>query len=111
MRLSAVRQFAMSLPEVTEQPHFHFGSFRVRGRIFVTMPPGDNHIHVFVPESNREEGPAVYPEFLEKLFWGGKVVGVKVTLAKAQPAVVKRYIRVAWEAKAPKALRSQVAKA
>src|SRR5262245_48448852 len=101
----------MSLPEVTEEPHFDFGSLRVRGRIFVTMPPGDTHVHLFVSEANREEGPAMYPEFLEKLFWGGKVVGVKVTLAKAQPAVVKRYIREAWEARAPKALLSQVKKA
>jgi hypothetical protein len=107
MKLSAVRQFAMSLPEVTEQPHFDFGSFRVRGKIFVTMPPGDRLVHVFVPESMREEGPAMYPEFLERLSWGEKVVGVRITLAEARPAVVKRHIRAAWEAKAPKSLLSQ----
>jgi len=37
--LAEARRLALSLPEVTEQPHFDMASFRVRGKIFVTVPP------------------------------------------------------------------------
>lgn len=42
------RRFALSLPEATEEPHFDKASFRVRGRIFATVPPDGQHLHVFV---------------------------------------------------------------
>ena len=101
---AAIRKFALSLPEAVEQPHFEYDSFRVRGKIFVTVPPEQEHIHVFVTEPQRDQALAMYPEFTEKLLWGGKVVGVRVSLASASPAAVKELVRQAWEAKAPKAL-------
>lgn len=97
MKLEAVRTAALALPETTEEPHHDFGSFRVRGRIFVTIPPDNEHIHVFVNEPDRELALAAYPEFTGKLLWGGKVVGVRVALAKAKPAVVKTLVRQAYE--------------
>ena len=99
MKLETVRAAAMALPETTEEPHHHFGSFRVRGKIFVTIPPDNEHIHVFVNEQDRELALAAYPEFTEKLLWGGKVVGVRVSLARATPAVVKAMVRQAYEHK------------
>ena len=105
MNFAAVRKYAMSLPEVTEQPHHHFGSFRVRGKIFVTVPPEQDHIHIFVAESQREQALAMYPEFVEKLLWGGKVVGVRVALAPAPAEVTKRLISQAWQLKAPKGVQ------
>ena len=103
MKLDAVRTAALALPETTEEPHHNFGSFRVRGKIFVTVPPDNAHIHVFVNEQDREFALAAYPDFTEKLLWGGKVVGVRVVLAKAKPAVVKAMIRQAYEHKSAKA--------
>ena len=104
MRFTTVRSYALTLPEVTEEPHHHFGSFRVRGKIFVTMPPDHEHIHVFVSEPEREQAIAMYPTFAEKLLWGGKVVGVRLALAPAPSSIVKFLVRRAWENKAPKAL-------
>jgi hypothetical protein len=104
MKLAAVRTFALALPEVTEQPHFNYSSFRVRGMIFVTVPPDEENIHVFVPEAAREQALALYPTFTEKLLWGGKVVGLRIALATATPTAVKTLVRQAWTAKAPKAL-------
>ena len=52
MKLAQVRRFAMSLPDVTEEPHFNYTSFRVGGRIFATVPPEGEHLHVFVEGSN-----------------------------------------------------------
>jgi len=34
VKLIDARRLAMSLPEVTEEPHFEYTSFRVRGKIF-----------------------------------------------------------------------------
>ena len=104
MKLAAVRVLAFSLPEVTEEPHHQFGSFRVRGKIFITMPPDQQHIHVFVSEEHREQALALYPEFAEKLLWGGKVVGLRVSLIGAKASAIKLLVRQAWEYKAPKAL-------
>lgn len=105
MKIDQVRRFARSLPEVTEEPHFHYASFRVRGKIFATVPPEGGHLHVFVAEEERELALAVDPEFLEKLRWGERVVGLRVTLAKAKPSVVTRLLAQAWTRKAPKSIR------
>src|SRR5215468_6627134 len=102
MKVSEVRRYALSLPEVTEEPHFEYSSFRVRGKIFVTVPPPGERIHVFVGEDLREPALAMHPQFLEKLWWGKKVVGLRVTLGDADTDVVKQLVRCAWEAKAPK---------
>jgi len=104
MKIAQVRQCALALPHATEEPHFEYSSFRVRGRIFVTVPPDEKHIHVFVGEPDREMALALHPGFLEKLIWGGKVRGLRVLLSKASPAVVSRLVRAAWVHKAPKRL-------
>ena len=106
MKLAPVRKLALSLPEVTEAPHFDYASFRVRGKIFLTVPPGDEFLHVFVSEALREPALAMYPEFLEKLTWGKRVVGLRVTLGQATPGGVKGLVSQAWEAKAPASLRA-----
>ena len=102
MKFSTVRTFAMSLPDVSEEPHHDYGAFRVKGKIFVTVPPGEEFIHVFIPEERREEVLALHAGFAEKLLWGGKVVGVRVQLAAAETPVVKQLIEEAWAHKAPK---------
>jgi hypothetical protein len=104
MQFATLRKFALSLPEVTEEPHHNFGSFRVRSKIFVTVPPGAEHVHVFVSEQQREQALAVYPHFAARLIWGGKVVGLRVHLPTAEPTAVKRLVHQAWQHKAPKAL-------
>ena len=108
MKIAQVRNYAMSLPEVTEEPHFHYTSFRVKSKIFVTVPPEETHIHVFVTDEEREMALALYPEFVEKLLWGGKVVGVRVELAKAKADVVKQLVKQAWLRKAPKRLAASI---
>jgi hypothetical protein len=43
VRLETARRFALSLPE---ESHFEKSSFRVRGKIFATVPHGGKHLHV-----------------------------------------------------------------
>ena len=107
MNLAQVRLHAKSLQDVTEEPHHQFSSFRVKGKIFVTIPPDEEHIHVFVSETDREQALALYPEFVEKLLWGGKAVGLRIALAAAKPAVVKALVTKAWISKAPEASRKR----
>ena len=97
MKLETVRKFALSLADVTEQPHHAYGSWRVRGKIFVTIPPAGEAVHLFVAEDDREQALAMYPEWTEKLLWGSKVVGLRVLLAAAAPASVKALVRKAYE--------------
>ena len=109
MKLAQVRRHALSMLEVTEEPHFEKSSFRVRGKIFITVPADGKHLHVFVAERAREMVIAMYPEFLEELTWGGKVVGLRVHLARATPTVIKHLVSQAWADKAPKSLLRQAA--
>jgi hypothetical protein len=102
--LDRVRRHALSLPETAEQPHFAYTSFRVRGKIFATAPPDGQHLHVFVDEQQREFALAVHSAFVEKLWWGGKVAGLRVDLAKADAKAVDELVRQAWARKAPKSL-------
>ena len=104
MKVAQVRRYALSLPDATEEPHFEYSSFRVRGKIFVTVPSDEKHVYVFVDDEERERALAVYSSFLEKLVWGGKVCGLRVSLSKALPGAVNSLIRAAWARKAPKRL-------
>lgn len=108
MKISEVRRFALSLPEVTEEPHHHLSSFRVGGKIFTTIPPEESHVHIFVEDAERERMTAMSPGAYEKLWWGKKVVGLKVTVSKAKAADVEELLRSAWLRKAPKMLIRQL---
>jgi hypothetical protein len=104
MKIDDLRQYALSLPDATEEPHFDYSSFRVRGKIFVTVPPDEKHIHVFLPDEDREQALALHQAFAEKLVWGGKTRGLRILMSKASPTAVRRLVRLAWLHKAPKRL-------
>jgi hypothetical protein len=106
VKFPAVRKYALSLPEATEEPHFDYTSFRVRGKIFVTAPPEEEHIHVFVGPEHRQAFLAMHPQFLAELPWGKRIIGLRIALAAAEPTVVKQLISFAWLAKAPKSLHA-----
>ena len=104
MKIDAVRRFALSLPEATEEPHFDLSSFRVKGKIFATVPPEEKYLHVFVDGEELELMPAVRPKAYEKLFWGKRVAYLRVTLAAAKADEVEALLRSAWRRRAPKKL-------
>lgn len=102
MKAATALRYALSLRGVTEEPHFHYSSLRVCGKIFLTVPPGGQYLRVFLGEEYRESALAMYSDFMEILTWGKKAVGLRVELAGAKPAVVRALIFEAWRAKAPK---------
>jgi hypothetical protein len=104
MKLADARRIALSLPEATEEPHFDLASFRVKGKIFATVPPEEKYLHVFVDGPVLDVLPAAQPKAYEKLFWGKRLAGLRVTLAAAKAADVEELLRSAWRRRAPKKL-------
>ncbi len=77
MELEEARRFALSLPETTEEPHFDKVSFRVRGKIFATVPPDEEHLHVLVDEDEARAAVAEDSNAFEELWWGKRLTGVR----------------------------------
>ena len=107
MKLEEARRFALSLPETTEEPHFDMQSFRVRGRIFATVPPDGEHLHIFVEEHSTRAAVAEDPPAYEERWWGKRLAGVRVTLSAADPQRVCELLEEAWQKRAPKRLHGQ----
>lgn len=102
MDVTQARQFALSLPETTEEPHFDKASFRVRGKIFATVPPDGEHLHAFVDEDTTRAAVAEDPRAFAELWWGKRLVGVRVHLPAAEAAAVHELLEDAWRRKAPR---------
>ena len=102
MRIDQARRFALSLPEATEQPHFEKSSFRVRNKIFATVPPSGQYLHVFVDEHETRASVAEDPSVFEELWWGKRLSGVRVSLRPADPQRVFELLEEAWRRKAPR---------
>jgi hypothetical protein len=103
MDIEAVRKIALRFPEAVEQEHFGNPSFRVRGRIFATVPD-DTHLNVMIAPFDVDAVVSAEPESCAELLWGKEVRGVRVSLPKASPTMVEELLRVAWKRKAPKRL-------
>lgn len=106
LRLSTLRRWALALPGTVEAPHHQLGSFRVGGRIFASFDLQGQHLRLFVDEDQRQRALALYPGFVDKLLWGGKVVGLQLALADATPAAARSLLQQAWHDKADKAARA-----
>ena len=109
MRIDTARRFALGLPEVTEEPHFDLGSWRVRGKILATLPPGGKVLHVYADPEEVRALVEAQPEAYEEIVWGQRVVPnmVRVVLARADRAQVCELLEEAWRQKAPKRLVAQ----
>lgn len=106
--LEQVRRFALSLPEATEEPHFDMSSFRVRGKIFATVPPGGAHLHVFVDEHEVTASVTENPSAFEPLRWGQRIRGLRINLAASPAGRTQELIEESWRRKAPSGLVSRL---
>lgn len=101
---AGVRKLALAFPEATEQPHHDMTSFRVRGKIFATMPPEGARLHVFLSEPAVASYCAEFPAAVEELWWGKKLSGCRVILRSADRALVREMLAESWRRRAPKSL-------
>ena len=108
MRLDTARRFCLSLPETTEEPHFEKSSFRVKGKIFATVPEGGKQVHVFVGVDEAKALVEEDPVAFEEIRWGkDDSPWVRVHLAKADRVHVLELLEEAWRQKVPpKVLRA-----
>src|SRR3954453_4848146 len=102
--ISRLRKAALALPETTEQPHFDLVSWRVRDRIFATIPNEPRRLRIFVEETEVAEMVAADPAAYVAVRWGKRVAGVEANLSAADVADVVALLESAWRRKAPKRL-------
>jgi hypothetical protein len=103
MTLDEIRRMALALPEVIEQEHWGNPSFRIRGRIFATVPDAE-HLNVMIDPFDVEAVVRDDPDTCEELRWGKEIRGVRVSLNKAGSTMVETLLETAWRRKAPKRL-------
>ena len=74
-------------------------SFRVRGKIFATVPPDDEHLHVFVDETEVHAAVAEDPAAFEPLLWGQRQRGLRIRIAEL--------LEESWRRRAPARLAAE----
>ena len=105
MKLAAVRRLALSLPEASEEDHWGRPSFRIRGRIFATVPDA-RHLNVMIDPFDVDAAVRLDPASCEPLWWGKELRGVRISLPVVAPDMVRDLLTSAYRRKAPKSLRS-----
>jgi hypothetical protein len=98
-----VRALALAWPETTEEDHFGRPSFRVRGRIFATVPDSE-HLNVMIDPLDVDGAVKEDPAACEPLMWGKQLRGVRVRLRVAEPEMVRVLLAAAWRRRALRAL-------
>ena len=91
--------------EATEESHHGKPSFRVRKKIFATVPES-GYLNVMLGVDDTEFAVSADPAAYEKLHWGKQLAGVRLKLRAADRHFVQTLLREAWKLKAPKKLLS-----
>ncbi len=104
--LREVRRMALSLPEANEEDHHGMPSFRIRKKIFATVP-SDEHVHVMLGAEETDMAVSADPDAIEELWWGKRLSGVRVTLAAVDRELLAELLREAWRRRAPRKLVNQ----
>ena len=79
-------------------------SFRVRGKIFATVPPGGAYLHVFVDDLEVAASVAENPAAFEPLRWGQRLRGLRINLSASPAGRLQELIEESWRRKAPRRL-------
>jgi hypothetical protein len=102
-----VRALALSLPEAVEQPHFDRASFRVRGKIFATLPPGGELVVLLrLPAEIKESLQQSDSRAIVSLGAWERPGVIQLAIGRMEPAKLADLVRLAWREAAPKRLRA-----
>jgi hypothetical protein len=101
MTIEEARALALGLAETAEQHHHGMASWRVRGKIFATVPD-ETHVRVMVDQGDIRAVVAQYPEACEEFWWGSRLACVVVDLREAPRDLVRELLLDAWRRKAPR---------
>jgi hypothetical protein len=103
MDVAELRALALALPEAEEADHFGRPSFRVRGKIFVTVHEDGAGANLKLPREEHEALVAARPEAFGTVTWGS-LIRTSVVLAAIDPAELAELVEEAWRGVAPKRL-------
>ena len=104
--LRRARELALALPEVTEADHHGITSFRVRGKIFATVPDAA-HMRIMVDENEIRAAMAENPTVCQEFYWGKRLACVVVAVKPASSNLLCELLTEAWLRKAPRLLAVQ----
>lgn len=108
MNLTDARSLAVALPETIEKSHFGKPDFRVRNRIFMTIPSGDHVVIKLTPEQ-QEMLTAAEPEIFLPVPGGwGRQGWTKLLLDRTDETTLKSAIVMAWRNVAPAPLQRRL---
>jgi hypothetical protein len=110
MNVEEFRRVALEQPEAVEGSHMNHPDFRVRGKIFATIPSvGKDEGMVKLTPDQQKKFAQEYPKIFSAVPGGWGIRGATlVTLALATKEIVNRAMRCAWRNAAPKRLIAQV---
>jgi len=105
MNAEDFRRLALSLPESEEKSHFGTPDFRVRNRIFATLPDDDRAV-VKLTREQQEMMAGAEPGVFQPVKGGwGRQGWTTVILAAADEVTLKSALVTAWRNVAPAGLR------
>jgi hypothetical protein len=108
MNAADARNLALALPEAIEKSHFGKPDFRVRNRIFMTLPPG-GHIVVKLTPEQQDMLTGAEPEiFLPVPGAWGRRGWTRLLLEKTDEATLESAITTAWRNVAPASLQRKL---
>ena len=100
-----IRALCLSLPLAEEQPHFDRASFRVKGNIFATLPPGGEEVVLKLLPEIKESLRQSDPDAIRALPGGWDKGGwTLIAIRSMEDAKLADLIRLAWRQVAPKRL-------
>ena len=108
MTADQFRRLALSLPETAESAHMNHPDFRVKGKIFATLGPGEKWGMVKLTPEQQERLLQAEPEVFIPAAgaWGARGC-THVHLASAVNETVRSALYAAWRNVAPKRLAQE----
>ncbi|HMF16589.1 MAG TPA: MmcQ/YjbR family DNA-binding protein [Gemmataceae bacterium] len=105
MTADEFRELALSLPEASEKSHMGHPDFRVKGKIFATLGPGESWGMVKLTPKEQKVFIRAEPDVFEAIKGAWGVRGcTKVCLEEATASSVRPALVAAWRNTAPKSL-------
>jgi hypothetical protein len=108
MTADAFRRLALSLPETSESAHMDHPDFRVKGKIFATLGPGEKWGMVKLTPEQQARFMQAEPDVFDPCAgaWGERGC-THVRLRAAKKDTVRQALIAAWRNTAPKLLVRQ----
>lgn len=104
MSVDRFRTLALALPEAEEKSHFGKADFRVRNKIFASLPDGSTGVAKLNPEQQGMLMAAEPDRFTPAAGAWGRQGWTRIALAGADEALLQSVLKMAWANAAPKSL-------